>query len=95
MTLGSFYECFKYLGQVRQWKNNRQKKIFWSLYLRNCQFGPCYFQFGVNLVLTINSLTKNSYVAYDVHSWHTPSIRRVILESTYFAETENFLLKVL
>ena len=28
MTLGSFYERFKYLGHVRQWKNNRQKKYF-------------------------------------------------------------------
>ena len=54
-----------------------------------------YIYVIVNLVLTINSLTKNSYVAYDVHSWHPPSIRKVILESTYFTETENFLLKVL
>ena len=40
--------------------------IFWG----HSQFSPCYFQFAINLVPTINSLTENAYVANDVYSWH-------------------------
>ena len=41
--------------------------IFWDY----GQFGPCYFQIKVNLVITINSLTENVYVTNGLHGWHT------------------------
>ena len=37
------------------------------LHFGNSQFGPCYFQFAVNLIPTVNSLTKNVYVANGLH----------------------------
>ena len=42
----------------------------WSLHFGNGQFGPYYFQFAVNLVPTVNSLTENAYVANGLHCWH-------------------------
>ena len=38
-------------------------RSIWSLHFSSSQFGPSYFQFAVNLVPTVNSLTKNAYVA--------------------------------
>ena len=35
------------------------------------QFGPYYFQLVVNLVLTVNSLMENAYVANGLPCWHT------------------------
>ena len=38
-------------------------RSIWSLHFSSSQFGPSYFQFAVNLVHTVNSLTKNTYMA--------------------------------
>ena len=37
----------------------------------NCQFCPCNFQFTINLVPIINSLTKNAYTTDIKYNWHT------------------------
>ena len=37
----------------------------------NCQFCPCYFQFTINLVSIINSLTENAYTTDIKYNWHT------------------------
>ena len=42
-----------------------------SLHFDSSQFDPCYFQLAVNLDITVNSLTKNVYVANGLHCWHT------------------------
>ena len=43
----------------------------WSLHFSSSKFSPGYFQFAVNLVPTINSLTKNAYVANNLPCWRT------------------------
>ena len=37
----------------------------------NCQFCHCYFQFTINLVPIINSLTENAYTTDIKYNWHT------------------------
>ena len=44
-----------------------ESQSIWSLHFGSIQFSPCYFQNVVNLVPTINLLTKNVYVANGVH----------------------------
>ena len=44
-----------------------ESQSIWSLHFSNGQFGPYYFQVAVNLVLTVNSLTENIYVASGLH----------------------------
>ena len=36
----------------------------WSLYFGTDPFGPCYFQFVVNLILTFNLLMENTKRKY-------------------------------
>ena len=43
----------------------------WSLHFSSSQFSPSYFQPTLNLVSTVNSLTKNAYMANGLHNWHT------------------------
>ena len=46
-------------------KNTILVPIFWGY----SQFGP-YILVIVNLILTVNSLMENAYVANNLHSWH-------------------------
>ena len=39
----------------------------WSLHFGANQFGLCYFQLTLNLIITVNLLTENSYMANSVH----------------------------
>ena len=48
--------------------------LIYSLHFCSNQFSPCYFQFVVNLVIVVNSLMKNAYVANSMHYWHTLSL---------------------
>ena len=41
----------------------------WSLHFESNQFGPCYFQVTINLVPTVNLLTKNIYMTDGLHCW--------------------------
>ena len=43
----------------------------YSQHFSSSQFGPYYFQLTVNLISTVNTRTKNVYVADRVYSWHT------------------------
>ena len=45
-------------------------QLIWSLHFGNNQFDLYYFQSAVNLVLTVNLLTKNVYITNRSHSWH-------------------------
>ena len=47
-----------------------KSQLIWFLHFGNSQFGSYYFQLAVNLVTTVNSLTKNTYVTNGVNSWH-------------------------
>ena len=42
----------------------------WSLHFGSEQFDLSYFQFAINLVFIVNSLTKNAYVTNELHFWH-------------------------
>ena len=42
-------------------------QLIWSLHFDSSQFNLCYFQFTVNLVPTVNSLTKNAYIANSLY----------------------------
>ena len=41
----------------------------WSIHFGSNQFDPCYFQSTINLVLNVNFLTENAYVANGLPSW--------------------------
>lgn len=38
------------------------------------QFGPCYVQFALNLIFTVNSLMENNYIVNGMHMWHANKI---------------------
>ena len=38
--------------------------LIWFIHFSNSQFDSCYFELIINLVPTINLLTKNAYVAH-------------------------------
>ena len=43
-------------------------KSIWFLHFGSNQFGPCYFQLAINLVLTVNLVMENAYMANGVYS---------------------------
>ena len=47
-----------------------RSQLIWSLHFGNNQFGLYYFQSAINLIITVNVLTENVYVANGLHSWH-------------------------
>ena len=68
----------------------------WSLHFGSSQFGFCYFQFVVNLILTVNSLMENNYIVNGMHMWHANIIiknkNKKFTSSSYrFFATKLFL----
>ena len=41
-------------------------QLIWSLYFGISQFGPSHFQLTINLIFTINSLTKIKIVYWQI-----------------------------
>ena len=44
-------------------------QLIWFLHFGNNQFGSCYFQLTFNLVITVNLLTENGYMANGGNVW--------------------------